>query len=83
LIKPIQIGTLSETIQAFRVAKKAGKKAVVATRSGETGDKYLAHLAVGINSDYIKCGAPSGGERTAKYNELLRISESLQNDKIN
>lgn len=82
VIKPIQIGTLTETIQTYKYAKKAGLATLVATRAGETEDNYLSHLAVGLGCKQIKCGAPASGERVAKYNELLRISESLQTDQL-
>jgi enolase len=79
LIKPNQIGTLTETIDAAVLAKKAGWRVIVSHRSGETEDTSIAHLAVGLGTGFIKAGAPSRGERTAKYNELLRIEEQLTN----
>ncbi|MEK7587158.1 MAG: phosphopyruvate hydratase [Patescibacteria group bacterium] len=78
LIKPNQIGTITETIEVFKFAKNAGYKTIISHRSGETGDTTIAHLAVGLNAGQIKTGAPDRGERTAKYNELLRIEEMLQ-----
>jgi enolase len=78
LIKPNQIGTLSETIDAVKMAHGAGWNTVMSHRSGETEDTTIAHLAVGLHCDQIKTGSLSRSERLAKYNELLRIEESLQ-----
>ncbi|MFH0846937.1 MAG: phosphopyruvate hydratase [Chloroflexota bacterium] len=77
LIKPNQIGTLTETISAINMAKEAGWSAVVSHRSGETEDTTIADLAVGLSTGQIKTGAPCRSERTAKYNRLLRIEEEL------
>lgn len=77
LIKVNQIGTLTETIDAVDMAHKAGWKAIMSHRSGETEDTTIAHLAVGLGCGQIKTGSVSRGERTAKYNELLRIEELL------
>jgi len=77
LIKPNQIGTLTETIAAIKMAQQAGWTAVVSHRSGETEDTTIADLAVGLNTGLIKAGAPCRSERTAKYNHLLRIEEEL------
>ncbi len=77
LIKPNQIGTLTETIAAIRMAQQAGWKVIVSHRSGETEDTTIADLAVGLNTGQIKAGAPCRSERTAKYNRLLRIEEEL------
>ncbi len=76
LIKPNQIGTLSETIDAVLMAKGAGYKTVMSHRSGETEDVTIAHLAVGLGTGQIKTGSLSRSERIAKYNELMRIAES-------
>lgn len=76
LIKPNQIGTLSETIEAVMMAKRAGFRTVMSHRSGETEDVTIAHLAVGLNTGQIKTGSLSRSERIAKYNELIRISEN-------
>ncbi|MBR2830768.1 phosphopyruvate hydratase, partial [Candidatus Saccharibacteria bacterium] len=76
LIKPNQIGTLSETIDAVLMAKKAGYRTVMSHRSGETEDVSIAHLAVGLGTGQIKTGSLSRSERIAKYNELIRIAES-------
>lgn len=75
LIKPNQIGTLSETIAAVKLAKSAGYRTVMSHRSGETEDVTIAHLAVGLGTGQIKTGSLSRSERIAKYNELLRIAE--------
>lgn len=77
LIKLNQIGTVSETLDAIRMAHKAGYTAVVSHRSGETEDTTIADLAVALNTGQIKTGAPSRSERVAKYNQLLRIEESI------
>ena len=77
LIKLNQIGTLTETIKAVEMANKAGFKSIISHRSGETEDTTIAHLAVGLGTGQIKTGSLSRGERTAKYNELLRIEEEL------
>jgi enolase len=77
LIKPNQIGTLTETIAAIKMAQQAGWTAVVSHRSGETEDTTIADLAVGLNTGQIKAGAPCRSERTAKYNRLLKIEEEL------
>lgn len=77
LIKLNQIGTVSETLEAIKMAHKAGYTAVVSHRSGETEDTTIADLAVALNTGQIKTGAPSRSERVAKYNQLLRIEEEL------
>ena len=77
LIKVNQIGTLTETLAAIDMAVRAGYTTIVSHRSGETEDVTIAHLAVASNAGQIKTGAPSRGERVAKYNELLRIEEAL------
>ncbi len=77
LIKVNQIGSLTETIDAIDMAHKAGWKAVISHRSGETEDTTIAHLAVGLGTGQIKTGSVSRTDRTAKYNELLRIEEIL------
>ena len=78
LIKPNQIGTLTQTIQAIDLAKQAGYRTVISHRSGETEDTTIADLAVGLNLGQIKTGAPCRGERVAKYNQLLRIEEAIR-----
>jgi enolase len=77
LIKPNQIGTLTDTLRAIHTARKAGYTTVMSHRSGETEDPFIADLAVGLNLGQIKSGAPSRGERVVKYNQLLRIEEQL------
>ena len=77
LIKPNQIGTLTETLQVVHMAKDAGYDFILSHRSGETEDTTLADIAVGLNAPFIKTGAPCRGERVAKYNRLLRIESSL------
>ena len=82
LIKPNQIGTLSETIKAVQMAQQAGWNTVMSHRSGETEDATIAHLAVGLNTGQIKTGSFSRSDRIAKYNELIRIAESLDNPQL-
>ncbi len=77
LLKLNQIGTVTEALDAAELCKKAGWKVIVSHRSGETEDSFIADFSVGINADYIKTGASARGERTAKYNQLLRISEMI------
>ena len=77
LVKVNQIGSLSETLHTMEIARGAGYGRVVSHRSGETEDTFIAHLAVATNAGQIKTGAPARSERTAKYNELLRIEERL------
>jgi enolase len=80
LVKPNQIGTLSETWETLTLAARSGYRAVVSHRSGETDDVTIAHLAVASGCGQIKAGAPARGERVAKYNELLRIADELGPD---
>lgn len=77
LVKVNQIGTLTEAMEAIELAHKNGYRAVISHRSGETEDTFIADLAVAVNAGQIKTGAPCRGERTAKYNQLLRIEEQL------
>jgi enolase len=77
LIKVNQIGTVSETLHTMELAERSGYGRMVSHRSGETEDTFIAHLAVATNAGQIKTGAPARGERTAKYNQLLRIEERL------
>lgn len=77
LIKPNQIGTISETIGVIKLARQAGWKIIVSHRSGETNDDFIADFAVGVGADYVKFGAPARGERVAKYNRLLKIEQEL------
>ena len=78
LIKPNQIGSLSETMETILYAQKHKLKIVISHRSGETTDTTIADLAVAVNAEYIKTGAPSRSERLAKYNRLLEIEEDLR-----
>jgi enolase len=82
LIKLNQIGTLTETIAAIEMARKAGWTAVVSHRSGETEDVTIADLCAGLSTGQIKTGAPCRSERTAKYNRLLRIERTGQESQI-
>ncbi len=77
LIKPNQIGSLTETLECVRVAQRAAFATVISHRSGETEDATISDLCVAVNAGQIKTGAPARGERTAKYNQLLRIEDGL------
>ncbi len=77
LVKVNQVGTLTETLEAVELAKRAGYGTVISHRSGETEDTFIADLAVAVNAGQIKTGSLARGERTAKYNQLLRIEEEL------
>lgn len=77
LVKPNQIGTITETVDVVKLARGHGWKIITSHRSGETNDWFIADFAVGLGSDFIKFGAPSRGERTAKYNRLLSIDSEL------
>lgn len=81
-IKPNQIGTLTDTIHVVKSAQNSGIQTILSARSADTEDTSLVHLAVGLNSVQIKLGSVARGERTAKYNELLRIAESLKTDAL-
>jgi len=82
LVKVNQIGTLTETMDAVRLAQTHGMNAIISHRSGETEDTYIADLAVATNAGQIKTGAPARSERVAKYNQLLRIEEDLAESAI-
>lgn len=82
LIKVNQIGTLTETLDAVEMAKRAGYTAVISHRSGETEDSTIADIAVAVNAGQIKTGAPSRTDRVAKYNQLLRIEDYLQKEAV-
>lgn len=82
LIKVNQIGTLSEAMDAVEMAQKAGYRAVVSHRSGETEDAFIADLAVAVGAGQIKTGAPCRSDRTSKYNQLLRICDILENTAV-
>jgi enolase len=77
LVKVNQVGTLTETLEAIELAKRAGYGTVISHRSGETEDTFVADLSVAVNAGQIKTGSVARGERTAKYNQLLRIEEEL------
>ena len=78
LIKPNQVGTVSETLDCIKVAVDHRYRTVISHRSGETTDHFIADLAVATNAGQIKTGAPCRGERVAKYNRLLRIEDEDQ-----
>jgi enolase len=78
LVKVNQVGTLTETLEAVELAKRAGYGTIISHRSGETEDTFIADLAVAVNAGQIKTGSLARGERTAKYNQLLRIEEELE-----
>ncbi|MGB3329312.1 MAG: phosphopyruvate hydratase [Thermomicrobiales bacterium] len=82
LVKLNQIGTLTETLEAIEMAHRAGFRAIISHRSGETSDTFIADLAVATNAGQIKTGAPSRVDRVAKYNQLLRIEEELGNTAV-
>ncbi len=77
LIKPNQIGTLSETLKAISIAREGNQSIIISHRSGETEDSFIADLAVAVGAEAIKAGAPARGERTAKYNRLLEIESEF------
>lgn len=79
IIKPNQIGTVTEAVESAMLAKSYGWKVIVSHRSGETTDDFIADFAVGIGADFIKAGAPSQKERMAKYNRLIKIEKECQN----
>ncbi|HUW21909.1 MAG TPA: phosphopyruvate hydratase [Candidatus Bathyarchaeia archaeon] len=78
LVKPNQVGTITETIDVVKVAQTAGWKVIVSHRSGETTDDFIADFAVGVGANLVKFGAPARGERVAKYNRLLEIETELK-----
>ena len=82
MIKPNQIGSITETIKAVQMAQSHGYIAIMSHRSGETEDTTIADMAVALNMCQIKTGAPSRSERVAKYNRLLRIEEELGNSAV-
>jgi enolase len=82
LLKVNQIGTLTEALEYAHLALRAGMKVIISHRSGETEDTTIAHIAVGLRTGFIKTGAPARGERTSKYNELLRIEEELDGEAV-
>ncbi len=80
LLKANQIGTITEMLETIKLAKDNNFKTIISHRSGETEDTFISHLAVGLNLDFIKTGSLCRGERIAKYNELLRIEERINED---
>jgi enolase len=78
LVKPNQIGTVTETLSVIKQAKDAGWKIIVSHRSGETNDWFIADFAAGVAADFVKFGAPARGERVVKYNRLLSIDTELK-----
>jgi enolase len=78
VIKPNQLGTISETIQQFHMVKEAGMQTVISHRSGDTNDTFIADFAVGLGSNYIRFGPPNRGERVAKYNRLMEIYYQIE-----
>ena len=81
IIKPNQIGTITEAIDVVQKARTADIKIIVSHRSGETNDDFIADFAIGVGADFVKFGAPVRGERVAKYNRLLQIEQELQTSK--
>lgn len=82
LIKPNQIGTISETVEVVKIAREANMKVIVSHRSGETNDDFIADFGVGLGADYVKFGAPARGERVAKYNRLASIHDMIELAKV-
>ena len=77
LIKPNQIGTVSETSEAVFAARSAGYKTVMSHRSGDTADDFISDFAVAMSTDFIKAGAPARAERSSKYNRLMKIESEI------
>jgi len=77
LVKPNQVGTITETLEVIKLSREAGWKVITSHRSGETNDWFIADFAVGVGSDFVKFGAPARGERVVKYNRLLSIETEL------
>jgi enolase len=78
IVKPNQIGTLTETVSFVKICQKKKIKCVISHRSGETEDAFIADLAVATGAEFVKFGAPCRGERTAKYNRLLEIENEIK-----
>jgi enolase len=78
LVKPNQVGTVTETFEVIKIARSSGWKIIVSHRSGETNDSFIADSGVGVSADYVKFGAPARGERIAKYNRLSTIETELE-----
>jgi len=83
LVKPNQIGTVTETIEVIKLARSASWRIIVSHRSGETNDTFIADFAVGVGADFVKFGAPARGERVVKYNRLLEVEEELKSESRN
>jgi enolase len=81
LVKPNQVGTITETLKVIKIARDAGFRVITSHRSGETNDWFIADFAVGIGSDFVKFGAPARGERVVKYNRLLTVDSELMQKK--
>jgi enolase len=79
LIKPNQVGSLTDTALAVSTARLGGYKTIMSHRSGDTEDSFIADLAVALSTDFIKTGAPARAERTSKYNRLMKIEEEIFN----
>jgi len=79
LVKPNQVGTISETLKVIKIAQEAKWQIIISHRSGETNDDFIADFAVGVRADFTKFGAPARGERVAKYNRLMKINEIITN----
>ena len=77
LVKPNQIGTLTETMYTVRLAQENGYRVILSHRSGETCDSFISDLAVAVGAQFLKAGAPARGERVAKYNRLLKIEKTF------
>ena len=82
LIKPNQIGTLTETFETIKLAEKSGFRVIISHRSGETEDSFIADLAIASGCGVIKAGAPCRSERTAKYNRILEIEHENKNSSL-
>jgi enolase len=82
LIKLNQIGTVTETLETISIAQRYGYNTIISHRSGETEDTFIADLAVAVNAEQIKTGAPNRSDRVAKYNQLIRIEEMLEDDAV-
>lgn len=78
LVKPNQIGTISETVEVIKISRDAGMRIIISHRSGETNDDFIADFAIGLGADYVKFGAPARGERVSKYNRMLEIDQMLR-----
>ena len=83
LVKPNQVGTISETLKVIKIAQEAGWQIIISHRSGETNDSFIADFAVGVGADFTKFGAPARGERVSKYNRLVKINEIITEKKSN